>query len=241
MKLSLSGLDVSYDCLGERENPPLLFLHGWGGSRASLLEYAKLMSEKWYCIIPDLPGFGGTTKLAPGTGIDGYVTFIHTFTEQLEIQTPFAIIGHSFGGAVSLGIAASYPQAVQKIILCAPSWHRKRVGENTTKPSLLSRTPALRALIYRVFFPHSDLLRHPHLEATFKRIMTEDLAGILPMVKAPVLILWGDQDRYVPVSDGKLLQSRLAMAQLKIFPGMGHDLPIKHADLIVELSRQFLS
>ncbi len=96
-------------------------------------------------------------------------------------------------------------------------------------------------ILYKILFPRSDMLQNPQLEENFKRIVTQDLADVVQTIHQKTLILWGREDTYVPYTDGQLLHEYMGQSILSIFPGMRHDLPIKHSDMIVSSISTFLT
>lgn len=239
MKIIVSGISTHYQQLGDDTKPVVLFIHGWGGSHQSLYQLALNLQDWYRCILIDLPGFGHTANPPPTWGVPEYSTYICDFLSCLNLAK-VTVVGHSFGGAIALNLASNFSQHVSQIIVFAPSWHRKNVI-NPLNKSRLRSVPLLRKIIYRLFYPNSDLLKYPQLEDNFKRIMSQDLTETVQNIKLPTLIMWGDNDTYVPYSDGQLLHQYIALSAIKIFPDIGHNLPIKYWQLTIASIRSFLT
>jgi pimeloyl-ACP methyl ester carboxylesterase len=268
MLTKILNIKTHYELIGEGRDT-ILFLHGWGGSVESLRPLAEQFASTHTCVVVDLPGFGATANPPPEWGTHEYAEYIKQFIDEAKLPKPLSIVGHSFGGSLALCLAAMHPEYVKRLVLCAPSWHRlKSVGAASSgkiaSSSLLAMTNSinvikghfkrilhfvisslprnrlLRKIIYKIFFPQSDLMKYPQLESNFKRIVTEDLTDVTKTVRQPTLILWGDKDTYTPIENAELLQNLIPGALLGVFPAVGHDLPLKHTDLIVESIRSFL-
>jgi pimeloyl-ACP methyl ester carboxylesterase len=147
------------------------------------------------------------------------------------------LFGHSFGGSLGIFLAAKYPNLINKLILCAPSYKR----EVKKSKKLLIRLPQpLRIIFYRIFFPQSDLWRFPRLESSFHKIVNEDLTPYLPEIKAKTLIIWGALDKQTPIKDSYKLKEKIKNSQLSIFPDDGHSLPLKKPALVFDTIKKFL-
>jgi len=131
---------------------------------------------------------------------------------------------------------------VEKLILGAPSFKRntrpcgqskektlwERIKGLTKIPfyeALKPKILPIRKLFYKFFYPSSDVLRFPELESNFRKIVTEDLTPFLPKITIPTLILWGDQDSFVPLEHAYILKAKIKNSKLKIHKGVGHGLP----------------
>lgn len=247
MNLNISGQHVHYEVVGESRQPAgggdVLILHGWGGSSRSLRPLAQTLGSSLRCSLPDLPGFGRSGNPPPTWGIAEYVHCIRDFIARAGLVTPVSVIGHSFGGAITLSLAAQYPELIAKIVVCAPSWHRHASLHSAPRrvSAMLHHFPLVRRVLYRVLFPQSDLMKYPHLEQNFKKIVREDLTDIVKQIRQNTLIIWGREDTYVPVTDALLLHEYIPHSILRVYPGMRHDLPLAHSELITEPIHVFLT
>lgn len=214
-------------------------VHGWGGS-TGLLDLYNLLKANNQCVMLDLPGFGHSDNPDPDWGIGEYAELVVGFIKKLGLKK-IILFGHSFGGAISIYISANYPYLVSKLILSAPSFKRERLGKQLKPETILGRIKNLtknpfyeklkprliiiRKLLYRIFYPGSEVLKYPHLESNFKKIVTQDLSNLLPRIKQRTLIMWGDTDTFVPLSHSYILKARIKNSKLKVYNGIGHGLP----------------
>jgi len=195
------------------QGDPLLFLHGWGLSPRTYAEgITRLAAGGVRVIAPALPGFGGSAG-PPLKGVDlpAYSCRIRRLLEELDIDKPVFVAGHSFGGGVAIQLASESPERVRSLTLVnsvggAPgrrtgitdrSWLRWMAGSITelSPRELASATPSM----LRDFVP--NVLRRPvTLALTARLALTVDLAEQAEaLVKRglPVLFVWGDQDRLI--------------------------------------------
>lgn len=107
---------------GNAGNTPLLFLHGNTSSSTIWEEFMLQFSEDYYCVAPDLRGFGLTDKnsLIDATrGLQDWVEDIVVLSKTLELS-PFHLVGHSLGGFVCWGLLASHSAMIRSATLFSP-------------------------------------------------------------------------------------------------------------------------
>lgn len=239
MQLSVHGKSVYYDVVGQ--GSPVLLVHGWGGSSESLRKLAELLSAKHKAIIVDLPGFGQSETPPPEWGTAEYATVLVELLKHLKIKKA-DYFGHSFGG--SLGIyLVDHTNVIDHLILCNSAY--KRTGKvspfaRAAKHLLPGNNAPLKLMLYRIFFRGSDLAKFPHVEQNYRRIMKEDLSMIVPEIKVPTLILWGENDTITPVSFAHDLHEKIKGSKLVIFPDTRHALPLRQPELLVEPIEAFI-
>lgn len=122
MNVVVSGLMTSYQKTGKGK--VVVFLPGWGDSSASFNGLAGLLRDKYQIYVLDLPGFGGTQAPPRAWGLEEYADFLEAWLKKLELK-PFALAGHSYGGAVAI-TAAGRKKIAEKLILLASAGIRGR-------------------------------------------------------------------------------------------------------------------
>lgn len=237
MLVKLGNKTINYQIKGQGN--PILLIHGWGGNSKSQEPLAELLSEKFRVITIDLPGFGSSSNPDPNWGIEEYAGLIIDFICELKLR-PVIYFGHSFGGSLGIYLAANHPNYISKLIISGSSY--KRNAPTTSKASKVLKwlPPQIKKLIYMIIFPQSDLYKVPELELNFRKIVTQDLTPLLNKIKSPTLILWGDNDNQTPLSNSTELQKSIKKSKLKIFPGIGHGLPLHHPKLVAEEIKKFI-
>jgi len=214
----------------------IVFLHGWGGQIASFGPIPTLLADRFHTVALDLPGFGGTPLPAVAWGTFEYADFVAAFLRCCDVA-PCVLVGHSFGGRVSLAAAARHPELVSKLILVdsaglvpprGPRYYLKvylvkLARKILSLPGLRRRKePWLGQLHRAVGSSDYNAAVDPILRATFVKVVNEDLRELLPWIKAPTVLIWGDQDRDTPLDDGRLMEKLIPDAGLVVFEGAGH-------------------
>lgn len=101
--------------LGNSQNPPIVFLHGFMGTGTDWTEIASRFSDRFYCLLPDLPGHGET----PLSDEISYATWASLINEELSAHgiKKTHLVGYSMGGRLALYFALTYPEMVEKLVL----------------------------------------------------------------------------------------------------------------------------
>jgi len=216
--LTAEGRTYRYGRAGE--GPPLLFLHGWGlGYRAYRQALQRLADHGAGVIAPALPGFGGNPGLAPGDlSFAGYAAWVNRFLDDVGVDEPVAVVGHSFGGGVGIRFAHDHLDRVRSLVLVnsvgGSAWghHGSALRSLAERPlwdwgihlplDLLPVRQLTRVVpvILEDALPNvvrdpvslwrvAALARQADLTAELERLRT---AGL------PIVVLWGRADRVLP-------------------------------------------
>lgn len=254
--MTASQVEVHHQILGDPAKPALLMMHGWGQTSVSLQPLAELLSSDYRVVLVDLPGFGRSPLPAEAWDTVRYAERMVELLDELKIDR-CDLLGHSFGGRISLRLASRFPDRVQRLFLVASH------GLPTPRPFLkqlrmqgISMLRSLVRFIDRVFgtswytqrfIPHFASVDYQKtsgvLRQIFVKLVTEDATADAVRIKAPALLLWGEQDTETPVELGRRLQRLIQGAALRVFPlhdhhpfsNAGHHLLTRH---ILEFKRQ---
>jgi pimeloyl-ACP methyl ester carboxylesterase len=212
----------------------VLLLHGWAGEGASLHPLTTHLAQRYRTITPDLPGFG-STALPPGDwGVPDYADWTGQLLTKLGV--PRAVfLGHSFGGRISIYLAATRPELVERLILVDSAGIRSERTTRQETAALVSKAgraasgvpliggfaERLRGRWHRAVGAE-DYANAGPLQGTFVKVVNQDLRDLLPRIAVPTLLLWGANDDATPVEDGRLMEQLVPDTRLIVFPGAGH-------------------
>lgn len=233
---------------GQPDAMPLVLIHGSLGSLHIWDGWVAQLRDRYRLISVDLPGHGLTGPWARGDySIEAYADFVEVLADTLELDR-FAIAGHSMGGAVAWSFAATRPERVSQLILVDASAY-PRDGDAPLR-TRVTRAPLVgdvgiyfknewmagRALkdVYAdpaMATPErvrrfAELQRFPgNRPATLQRTRHQDPLDPTPLrrLDVPTLIIWGLQDKWVPVADAYRLQRDIKGSKLAIFEKLGHN------------------
>ena len=227
--------------------PTLLLLHGLGADLYCWRSLAALLKDQYSLIIPDLPGFGGSSKHDDvNYGLDDQIPRLVELLDHLKVGR-IAVVGNSMGGNIALWFALRQPGRVRAVVAIAPAVSPRLIppGLNyfswVAQPlSYLATTSAIgwihgrtvsRANVIDAERIRQTLTTYGRQQAAIRTLLraTEAIRDArLPLglarIEAPVMILWGSRDRLVSraVIDG--LEQALPHAQSYVHLGGGHHL-----------------
>jgi pimeloyl-ACP methyl ester carboxylesterase len=105
----------------EGSGPPLVLLHGIAADSSIWSAVTPTLARHWRVLAVDLPGFGGSEPVGEGFVLDEVADAILAGIREAGVEEPFALVGHSLGGAVAITLAARRPEAVGRLVLVAPA------------------------------------------------------------------------------------------------------------------------
>lgn len=236
------------------KKPAIIILHGWGLSAQRFMPLAReLTGDGWRVLVPDLPGFGKSATPVRPFALSDYCEFLHTFIHKKKLGR-VVLLGHSFGGRVSLRYANMYPGDVSGLILTGtpgvtPVPRRRlmlfivvaKIGK-----AILSIWPLsilqnkIRLWYYylvgaREFYRASGVMRD-----TFKLIVKEELTEFMRGIRVPCLLVWGALDRITPVWIAEKMHDLIEKSELVIIADRDHGVPFKDSRLFVSRITPFL-
>lgn len=251
-KISINGLKVNYKVAGSGQ--PLLVLHGWGGSSDSWLLVQRIISkEDFQVIVPDFPGFGKSITPPNAWSIGDYTNFILKLIETLKIDN-FFLLGHSFGGRVAIKFATQYPEKIKSLILCDSAGIRGKpslkariifltamIGNALLSPQIFARFKDSARNVFYGFIRKRDYAKaNGVMKETIKKVLDEDLLADLAKIKIRTLIIWGKNDKMVPVKYAGIFKERIANSRLEIMPKVGHSPHIEEPEKLAKIILNFL-
>jgi pimeloyl-ACP methyl ester carboxylesterase len=249
----VAGHRVHYFVEGPVEGKAVVFVHGLGGRAEDWRNLAPAVAESGFRVyLPDLPGYGQSEQPADFSySVRDEAEAVVGFMDALGIQDA-DLGGWSMGGGIAQHVAANHPERVRKLLLFdsegiyeKPQWD---VNLNTPKtPADLDRLDALLMPQPPDVAPYiaRDILRRSRENAWVIHRAIENTGNdatdkLLPSLKMPVLIIWGELDRITPVSQGKKISELVPQSQMEVFPGCGHLAPSQCADDIGPVVVEFL-
>ena len=265
--LQVSDFRTHYQRAGN--GPPLILIHGLGGSLRWWRPNIGAMAAIRTVYAVDLPGHGLSDKPPISYGLPLARSFLLNFMATTGLASA-DLMGHSAGGLIALDFALSYPDRVGKLVLVDSAGLGRSVaaflklmtlpvvGELLARP----RRIFLRGLLRRLFYDRSlatpellEELRQERSAPGFRQALLSalrsgvDIGGMktrfsmaakAPQLKAPTLILWGEEDRILPVSHARAAAQLLRGSRLHIFPRCGHAPNLERPEEFNQIVTDFL-
>lgn len=228
--LQVQGARITMLTAGRGE--PLLFLHGAGTVTGH--DFALPWAERFRVMVPFHPGFGESAD-APQLGdLYDYVMHYVDLLDALRLQR-VNLVGFSMGGWLAARLAAQHPERVRKLVLVAPAGLRDDahpmadifgMPPEQLMASLASDFEVVRRHLPAQVTPEFIGARYRE-SSTAARLLWErpfdpKLPRQLHRVRMPTLVLWGEEDRIVPVQQAAGWRQLLPSAELRTVKGAGH-------------------
>jgi haloalkane dehalogenase len=223
----------------------VLCLHGYPESSYMWRHLLEAVADAgWQAVAPDLPGYGDSPYAGSGTW-QAHVDAVDTFHREQELGE-VVLVMHDWGGLIGLRWACEHPDLVRALVISDTGffadgkWHGmadalRTPGQGEQLVDGLDRdgfAGMLRAVspdmddrsVNEYFKAYgSEERRRGQLElyrsGDFSELQQYDLGAT---VRAPALLLWGEDDPFAPVSGARRFERELEHARLHVVPGAGH-------------------
>lgn len=232
MYTEINGIKLNYERMGSGR--PVLLLHGWGASIQAMRPIADCLTAAGReCVCLDFPGFGASPAPETPWGVPEYAKLTRAFIGQQRLLG-CDVVCHSFGGRVTLMLAAAEPGLFGKLVLVDAAGVRPKrslkyylkvyaykLGKRLARIKWLDRLLGLSqrqqnagSADYRAL---SGVMRD-----TFVKVVNQDLTPLLGDIKNETLLIWGERDTETPLYMAKIMERRMKNAGLAVIPGAGH-------------------
>lgn len=199
--------------------PPLVLVHGLSGSGAWWKRNVPAFARQFTVYVVELVGYGSNRAWRPArieATADGLAEFIGNLPSGCA-----HIVGHSMGGQIATHLAARHPERVNRLVLaCASGMARANILRMMLRLPNAGRYTPLRFAPTLTF----DALRAGPVNLLLSTldILSNDVSQALACIVAPTLLVWGAQDKLVPVAVGQALHQAIRQSRLEIIPRAGH-------------------
>ncbi len=261
-RVSIDGTSIRYIDTGT--GPAVMFLHGLGASMYAWRKNLAPIAAAGYRVVAfDNRGFGFSDKPASGYDNAAYVRLVVTLLDSLHLPQA-VLVGHSMGGAIAAQVAIQHPDRVRGLVLIGSAG----LGAREPLGLRLGRWPVLGPLVIglrgrgmtrrlleatyadprKVSAADVDQYYAPVAEPEYGRALRgvlrefqfDDLSDRLEHIAAPTLVLWGEQDRLIPIPLGRALAAGIPHAAFLSVPQAGHSVQEEAPEEVNRLLLRFL-
>jgi pimeloyl-ACP methyl ester carboxylesterase len=239
-QVEVEGLRIAYERAGA--GPPLVLLHGYVGDGPTLWRrQLDELCDQFTVVAWDAPGAGGSADPPESFGMAGYADCLAGFIKRLGLEAPH-VAGLSFGGILALALYGRHPAIPATLILASAyaGWGGSlpaEVAEQRMHQALrlaeLSPEEFVGTLLPTMFsettpqevveaFGASMLGFHPVGFRAMARASAENLRDVLPRIRVPTLLVYGDRDVRAPLTVAEDLHASIAGSTLVVLPDAGH-------------------
>ncbi|MBY0124297.1 alpha/beta fold hydrolase [Bacillus sp. S/N-304-OC-R1] len=265
--IHLNGNDIYYENYQQHSSSKetIVLLHGFLSSSFSFRRLIPFLTKEYNVISIDLPPFGKSGKSRQYKySFKNLAMTVVKLVESLGLQK-ITLLGHSMGGQIALYIAHIRPDLVEGVILLCSSGYLKK-----SKPSLIlaSYLPFFHLFVKRwlersglennlKLVVHNQSMIDKEMEEGYLAPFLEDdiflaltklirdregdlTSEILKDIQVPCLLIWGDEDRVVPLHTGKKLHEDLNRSQLIVLRETGHLIPEERPEEVFHYIKEFI-
>lgn len=246
MFVNLDGQRIYYQTTGK--GPNLILVHGWKQDSSTWWPVVDLLKDKFKLWLIDLPGFGRSEAPKKTWSIFDYADNLAHFIKENKIKNPI-VLGHSLGGNITIVLANKYPNLISKLILEGASGVRPKsvfrsfliIPSKVIKylvPNLFNLKEKLRLKLYGAI--GSDYLGAGDLRKTFTKIVNQDASRYAEKISLPTLILWGEQDKEVPLDHAKKLYHLIENSRIEVMENTGHFPHLENPNIVTHYVKDFV-
>ncbi|MFT4576886.1 MAG: pimeloyl-ACP methyl ester carboxylesterase [Polaribacter sp.] len=247
--IEVDGMQVHYR--DEGKGTPIVLIHGTASSLHTWNDWAEELKKTHRVLRMDLPAFGITGANANADySIQNYTRFLQEFLSKVNVDN-FYLVGNSLGGNIAWDYAAEHPEKVKKLVLIDASglqtnkpqpWIFKLAKTPVLNSLFLYVTPkaVIKDNMEQVYHDDSKItdelitryhemaLRTGNRQAFIDRAKTDFKLGEksnlekLKSIKTETLLLWGENDLWIPLDNGKRMNSLLENSKLVVIKNSGH-------------------
>lgn len=231
--IEIDGVDLHFRDSGEKNLRSVIIMHGWGCNVDTVASIENIFKGKMRVLNIDLPGHGKSTEPPAVWGVEEFTAMMEKFISRLGLERP-SLIGHSFGGRISLLLSSR--NDIDKVLLVDAAGIKPKRGLNYYRKVYSFK--AMKHFLTLVFGKKKGMemvekMREkkgsadyrnssPRMRAVMSRCVNEDLKHVMPSIKAPTLLIWGEDDTATPLTDAETMKRLIPDAGLVSFPGCGH-------------------
>lgn len=246
--LKINNLKIAYQTEGT--GAPVVLLHGWGAEANSFKPVFDWLSRSYQVYALDLPGFGLSEMPSTAWDASDYAKFLSAFFHKLNIDKAH-LIGHSYGGRISIVMAAEEPEKVDKLILVdsagiiPPRTVKYYMRVSIAKIGRLIRccgtlgNRLADSIAQRV--GSKDYQEAGPMRATLVKSVNQNLRPLLTKIQASTLLIWGENDTDTPISFGKIMEKEIPDAGLVVLKDAGHFSYLDQLPQFCEIVANFLA
>ncbi|MDN3397763.1 MULTISPECIES: alpha/beta hydrolase [Psychrobacter] len=224
---------------------PLLLIHGFGGNKDNFTRIASQL-EGYHLIIPDLLGFGESSKpMTADYRSEAQATRLHELLQAKGVASNIHVGGNSMGGAISVAYAAKYPKDVKSLWLVDTAGFWSAGISKSLEGATLENNPLLvnnKEDFYKMF--DFVMYKPPYLPKSVKAVFAqeriankelhakileqivtdsvEERAKVIAQYNIPTLVVWGDKDQVIKPETVKVIKEIIPQSQIIMMPEVGH-------------------
>ncbi|MGB0388397.1 MAG: alpha/beta fold hydrolase [Ardenticatenaceae bacterium] len=224
-----------YETFGS--GPPLVLVHGLGGSGQWWLHNIEPLSWHFTLYVVDLPGFG---RSAPTCSLVQLVSYLPAWLDEVGLER-VQIVGHSMGGYLVQHLAATQPERVERLVLMGTLGVPLYAKTHDMVLRFLSELENIPLPFWPTMISDGLHAGIPALWRLTDEICKLDARPLMAQIQVPTLILWGEHDWLLPVEMGIKMAHLIPKASFYVIENAGHNVMIDQPEAVNQHLLDFLS
>lgn len=251
-EIVIGDIKTSFLKEGDPDKNLVLYVHGWGGTKETWQPFLEPIGHKrFFSVAIDLPGFGESDN--PGSwGVREYSEFLEQFILKMG-KGKASLIGRSFGGRIVAYLAAENSELVDRLVLVSAAGIpddsiktriKKGIAQTSKKafalPGLKNFSDDARDFLYRAYGVVDYIDADENKKQVFKKTASFNVEPSLRKIKAPTLIVWGENDKETPVENAYRMNGLIKNSKLVVVPNASHQVQATQKDRFISEVSSFL-
>lgn len=258
--IEANGVSLRYAVEGQDtgNRNPVVLIHEMGGTMESWGLLVPLLAEKRRVVRYDTRGAGFSEKIRGTLSIDTMTGDLIALLDKLALSERVSLVGTAVGGAIALHTAFRHPERIAAAIVTSPATSIPPAN----REAVLARVARFEAEGVRVVADETAANGYPEelrtdrarfegfrarwlandpssFAAVYRMLAAMDLAGELPQIKCPVLVIGGEFDRGRPPARVEPIAQAIPRATFKVLP-VGHYAGLQKPELMAQEIEGFL-
>ncbi len=257
MEMQISGVNMHYELVGAGEKRVVL-LHGWGCSTKLMQPVADQLKEHMTLMLVDFPAHGESGRPPEPWGVPEFAACLLELLKKTDFL-PCSVIAHSFGGRVTIELAAEDSARFERIILTGAAGIMDRPSPKAGKRTqtykrrkaicnFLRKTKVFAGLadrwneqLIQKYGSKDYAALDAEMRKTFVKVVNYDQTAKLASIGNSTLLVWGDQDTATPLWMGQRMEKDIPDSALIVLEGGTHFAYLEQIGRFGAIARSFLA
>ncbi len=256
MEMQVAGVHMHYEMAGTGKGRVVL-LHGWGCSTKLMKPVADFLSRDMTVLSVDFPAHGESGRPPQPWGVPEFAACLKELLTRLDFL-PCSVIAHSFGGRVTIELAAGDEKMFDRIILTGAAGIRPPAsGTADRRTQAYRRLRGIASAVGRVkplaglaaawqeklvqrYGSKDYAALDPEMRRTFVQVVNYDQTDLLPSIRNSTLLVWGSADTETPLWMGQKMETAIPDSALIVLEGGTHFAYLEQAARFHAIAHSFL-
>ena len=229
------GVTLHYVEIGDRQNPPLIFLHGILAFTQSYSEFIERLAEKYFVVGIDMRGHGRSTIGSEPYSHKLIADDVILVADEIGLGT-FYMVGHSAGGFALLSVAKFHPDRIIKGVSIASLYNHEGIDYNEKKDDYLTRQGFMdnrnnrNNYTLKIFDRAYESIGENKKFDSTKKVMVDYGTSMFPSydksdlrdIKTPILVIVAEKDDRIKPDHTMQISNLIKNSKLEVVKGAPH-------------------